>query len=479
MTLQTKFATLLALVVLTTAVILGVSLSFGAFLQRELSSTFGRTAGTLLGLLEVHDHALRLGSRAEEMSIPSDSGETGSPAEGARRALVALAADPAWRSRVGASAADALIGHVHTAADAHERWLRSWMESDLDTAERARANAIGLIGSIQRRLVAEGPLQIAYSTDLKRINQTLAYAGLLSAGLFMLLCLLLLRRWVLRPVRDLREAAARIGEGDFTHRVPVIASDEIGRLSAEVNRMAAMVATMQQQAVENERLASTGAMVRRLAHNIRNPLSAVRGLAELTKRRVADPTVRKDQDDIIDSVDRFNAWLGDLLSVTAPKEIMPVTTELVPWLKKVVDGHGALARMRGVTLTHDFSHAPASLRIDPRHLEHALVAVITNAIQASPADGEVSVDAGVAGEGGQSLEIKVRDRGPGVPPELVEKIFHPYFTTKRDGTGIGLAIARQVIQGHQGTISVENDPQGGAAFRIRIPLSGEMAEVGG
>jgi signal transduction histidine kinase len=300
----------------------------------------------------------------------------------------------------------------------------------------------------------------------------------------------LVRRWVVRPVGYLRSATERLSRGDFTHRVPVEGTDELGKLSAEVNHMASMISTMQEERVDRERLAAVGEMVRRLAHNLRNPLAGIRSLAELTRADLpADSPAHETQSRIVHTVDRFERWLSDLLGATTPLSISPQPTEVAPFVRALVEPLKPLAADRGVALTVSTAAAPAVARFDARHLEQALVGVITNAIQASPRDKAVEVLARAC-EDGQSWEIRIVDQGPGVQQELIEKIFRPYFTTKRDGTGIGLAVAKQIVEQHGGRIWVESGLHGapeasgkgsGAVFVIRLPLAtsgGNLANNG-
>lgn len=506
MSLQTKFTVLLSLVALIVAGALGATLLFGRFLENELVRPFRDSAAVLrdLATLRQHMHEQRerlpeagatrrlvmletsawVASGAVRSSVPVasppfDRVEAVRTAGAARDDAHRLLADESFERRVGVTSVSALRDRVEEAERSIVEWRDGHDQAAALRAADAHRRVAELIDLMEQRVLGDAPGQMAYLDDLRGVYRTLTYAAIAAVGLIALLGVILLRRWVILPIRRLHEATVRIGRGEFEHRVPVASHDELGTLSAEVNRMTGLIKSMQEEAVERERLAATGQMVRRIVHNLRNPLAAIRSLAELSRRRAAsDEAVRKDQNEIIAAVDRFNGWLVDLLNVNAPLRIVPARTELRPWLEGIVAAHRPLARMRGVELITEFDAAPLEATFDHRHLEHAVVALVTNAIQASPGDGKVTLGCRRPnGPGGTGFwEIEVRDQGPGIPPDALPRIFRPYFTTKRDGTGIGLAVAQQVVQGHGGEINVQTSPVRGTTFTVRLPVGLECSE---
>lgn len=425
-----------------------------------------------------------------------------------------------------------------------------------------------LIERIEQQIIASAEVTLQHSQDMRSRLLSILGLALLTGALCILLGVFLVRRWVLRPVADLRVAAARIASGDFVHRVPVSdrpGTDELALLSVEVNHMSSMVKSLQDERVERERLAALGEMVRRIVHNLRNPLAGIRGLAELSKSDLvagagggggggltpaAQMDVRENQDRIIASVDRFERWLADLLRATRPAEIHVQDCAVREWLEHVAEPYRASATARHVDLIVDASGAPERAIIDPGHLEHALGAIIANAIDAAStpraesvasvphtaskmADPALKTAAAshfpptttppsdpakarawvrVTARGGDGLharsgqqahrdaagalpashwELCVSDSGPGIPPEMHERIFAPYFTTKREGTGIGLATALQVVRAHGGRIVLDSAQNAsssqdfpspglgerlGASFRVVLPIEPDVAK---
>ncbi|MGE3110041.1 MAG: PAS domain-containing sensor histidine kinase [Phycisphaerales bacterium] len=332
-----------------------------------------------------------------------------------------------------------------------------------------------LIERTEKQVLGNYNLSLDYASRVQR-GLALWLASVMLFGLLLgVLSVVLLRRWVQRPVAALRDAAAIIARGELTHRIPVHGRDELARLSAEVNHMAEMVHLMQEERVERERLAAIGSMVRRLVHNVRNPLAGIRGLAEVTRLDTPKGSDHRDNLDlIVSTVDTFERWLNELLSVTNPARINPQQTNIREWLRSVVEVHRPMAQSKGVQIVVSDADAPSFAELDPVHLDHALAALLSNAIEASPEQSVVRVEV-CSSSPEKEWEITVSDEGSGVEPDVAARIFEPNFTTKRHGTGMGLAMAQQVVRSHMGKIRLETENSHreslqGARFRIVLPV---------
>lgn len=497
MSLQRKFVVLLAVLSLAVLVNAGVALwtlRFTANLATPWTS-MQRIQRSLRTIKHRASDQIRLWAPYFPIAPPD---EAPPPAEAPEqqfeeasadidRALTELQAMGTYRLFIGASTSQNLERRIQSARHAGKRCLADPAPTNLDEAFDEYFNLHELIQRMEDAVLEAGSLHLDLSRVIQPWMVIILGASLLDAALAGVLGVVLVRRWVVRPVKALREATERLAQGDFAYRVPVMAKDELGKLSEEVNHMAGMISAMQEERVERERLAAVGEMVRRLAHNLRNPLAGIRSLAELTRTELPpDAPGQENQARIVATVDRFEHWLKDVLNATSPLQISRQSIPVGPWIQAVLEPLRAMGAAKGVDLVLDADRAPAVADLDPRHLEHAVVAVVTNAIQASPHAQGVSVAVRTC-EDGQSWEIRVADRGPGVPPDVVDRIFRPYFTTKRDGTGIGLAVAKQVVEQHGGRIWVESGGTGreegvtggsGAVFTMRMPRSTEATNGG-
>ncbi len=299
---------------------------------------------------------------------------------------------------------------------------------------------------------------------------TVVGAFLMAAGVYFV------RRWVLRPVGDLRMAARQLSQGRFDYRIRPRSRDELGQLAREVNQMAGTIVEMQTQMVEHERLAAAGEMVTRLAHNIRNPLAGIRGLAETTiTLHPQDEDLVGSQQRIINTVDRFEKWLRDLQQSVSPLKLNPVSVQVRELLDGIVTALSPMFDRRGVRVEVHVDPGLGEVHLDSLHFEQALVALVTNAVQASQAGQVVQIRADLVPESPSRWRLTVEDEGVGIPPELRKKIFLPYFTTKPEGNGIGLAMASKVIRLHGGDLAVESEVGRGSRFHATLP--GRVSEV--
>ena len=314
----------------------------------------------------------------------------------------------------------------------------------------------------------------AYATQQKVLY--ILIASWLIGGVLCVGGLMLFRKWVGLPVADLRDATREIGAGNFEYRIKPRAKDELGDLAREVNRMSETIRSMQIRLVEQERLAAAGEMVTRLAHNIRNPLAGIRGLAEAT---VASNTEDQDtvecQRRIIGTVDRFEKWLRDLQQSVSPMELNLQEVEIEKLADNVVTALRPMLDRRQVDVHVEIDPAVNVVKIDALHFEQAVVSLITNAVQASQAGQEVKLRVEPESDSEDRWCLSVEDEGTGIPEVIREKIFTPYFTTKPDGNGVGLAMVSKVVKIHGGQVLLETEVGRGSRFTAVMP--GRVVEV--
>ncbi len=516
MSLRRKFALLLGTLALIVLVNLGTALWSVWILERELSGPLASigpvmadlhdikrgldsqvralvAVGALPGVISPGDAGDGAPNRDESRLGNPDPGQAPAAGDEPRRLREAnefirarldhLESLDTYRVRAGLSTTRNVRARLDALTRAVDGWLGDRRPEALGAFAQQYRGVRDLIEIIEGQQVrVYTPAFLAFGGQLRIRVLFILSVSLLLMLMAAFLGTILVQRWVMHPVARLRDAASRIAGGDLTHRIDVQGEDELALLSSEVNHMAGTIAAMQEERVERERLAAVGEMVRRIAHNLRNPLAGIRSLAELTSLDLPSGSMpRENQDRIVQTVDRFEGWLKGLLSATSPLQTSLTPTPIADWLAQTVEPLRPLAASKSIALSQDAREAPSEAPIDPRHLEQALIAVVTNAIQASPNGSRVAVVAQRTQDDGNTWELRVSDQGPGVPTDLHERIFRPYFTTKRDGTGIGLALAKQVVEQHGGRIWVEpgrpthangNVGDAGAVFVMRLPLTG-------
>jgi signal transduction histidine kinase len=246
------------------------------------------------------------------------------------------------------------------------------------------------------------------------------------------------------------------------------------RLYEALRTSYAELARTQKELIDRERLAALGELSASIAHEVRNPLGVIfNSVGSL--RRILKP--HGDAALLLDIVgeeaDRLNRMVGDLLDYSRPVQPALQPVPLQPLFEEAIAsarqqaGAGAEAIAAVVRVAED----AATVRADARLLRQALVNLFLNAFQATlPQKGRLEVRASRGtDEGRPCAEIVVQDTGPGIPADIVDKIFQPFFTTKATGTGLGLAVVRRIVEGHGGSIELGTS-SAGAEFRLKLPL---------
>ncbi|HVY32339.1 MAG TPA: ATP-binding protein [Polyangiaceae bacterium] len=216
-----------------------------------------------------------------------------------------------------------------------------------------------------------------------------------------------------------------------------------------------------EQSERERQLAALGEMSAVLAHEIRNPLASLKGHAQLLEEQLTDDTkLQKKALRIVDEAKRLEDLTSTLLDLVRSSSVSPTPTDPARLLREAAEAVGA-ERIR-----IDSSQAPSSWSLDPMRIDQVLKNLLQNALQASPA--EASVEASLRVERGK-LVVEIRDHGPGLAEGSEQQIFEPFHTTRVKGTGLGLAVARRIVELHGGQIRGENHAGGGALFKLWLP----------
>ena len=229
----------------------------------------------------------------------------------------------------------------------------------------------------------------------------------------------------------------------------------------------------------SEKLAAIGELAAGVAHEIRNPLSSIKGFARFLAHSLSDRTREKEYAEImVKEVDRINSVVNDLLTFARPLEPELASTDLFKLIEHTVRLLETDARSRNIKIRSKINPDFNSLLLDANQITQALLNLMLNALQEVDDGGTVAVGANI-NESGTRLHIWVEDDGPGIPNDKKKKIFDPFFTTRKKGTGLGLAIVNKIVENHSGELQVESPlpgKTGGSRFIITLPVASPHIE---
>ena len=223
--------------------------------------------------------------------------------------------------------------------------------------------------------------------------------------------------------------------------------------------------------IQSEKLAEVGRLSAGIAHEVNNPLAVISYAAQLLLREEELPPFQKELAERIDSeVDRLKTLTGSLLSFSRAREMVRRETDLNEVLRDVLRLLRYELNRHSIRLVEDFAELPA-IQADPNKLKQVFINLLMNASQAMPEGGTLSVRTTLVA--GEEIEAAVTDTGPGIPADVRERIFEPFFSTKREGegTGLGLYICRNIVAEHEGRLLLESVPGQGATFRVVLPIA--------
>ncbi|HEY7372157.1 MAG TPA: HAMP domain-containing sensor histidine kinase [Polyangia bacterium] len=324
-----------------------------------------------------------------------------------------------------------------------------YMRAYAAVAEPGDGNTDG-IRSITGIVAVEG--NAGYPAALAALRRSMIRTGLL-ALLGVLVLTVWLSRRISRPVARLAEAAARLGRGDLDAPIPIETRDEIGVLAQTLEETRAALRARDER---------TQMMLAGIAHEVRNPLGGLELYAGLLRDALGDQPERLDEVARIErEVGHLKAVVNEFLEFARRPAARLEAVALRPLFDEIRELTSAPG---GAAVIVDVADGLAA-RADAVQLRRALLNLARNAVAAARA-GRVEL-AAVAQR--DRVRIEVRDDGPGVAPELREKIFTPFFTTREKGTGLGLAFVREIVREHGGEVDVRDAPGGGSVFSFELP----------
>jgi two-component system nitrogen regulation sensor histidine kinase NtrY len=300
----------------------------------------------------------------------------------------------------------------------------------------------------------------------------------------------LLTEEIIRPIVNLEEATRRVAEGDFSFRILSRSADELSHLVGSFNRMVSELSHSREKLKQSEKISAWQEIAQRLAHEIKNPLTPIKLSAQRILKKYSaisssgagtsaegGPSGAEEFQKVlqasISSIVREVDNLNDLLVEFREFARLPMPRLQSVHLRELVEEVAQMYRNLSTKVLIDTSHISEDsvIRADPGQIKQVLANLIRNAVQSMPEGGEVSVRSAVVNkENRRFCRIWIKDSGSGIPEEIRGRIFEPYFTSKTEGAGLGLAIVERIVFDHDGNIWFETQEDVGTTFIIDLPL---------
>jgi len=366
---------------------------------------------------------------------------------------------------------------------------------------------------------AGGALAVVHATtrierQVREVMQELVVRlSLLSLTIFLVIWFTV-RVSIRRPLRALVRATLALGRGQLTERIALRRRDEIGQLASAFNRMAGELQVAHERTrteadgrldaerrlQQAQKLAALGRLASEVAHEIGTPLSIISGRTEVIQKKLPpDHPLARDAGTVLRQVERISGILRQLLDYARPRRLTRNPLPVEPVFNRVVELLDPIAGRRQVRLVAEAPGVLPPILADADQLQQVLLNLVTNALDATPAGGQVRLTAGDAELGSTPppaegrlrisrgripqpcVTLRVDDTGCGIPPERLEKIFEPFFSTKErgGGTGLGMAIVEDIVRAHGAAIEIESAEGRGTTIWLRWPAATAGAETAG
>lgn len=304
------------------------------------------------------------------------------------------------------------------------------------------------------------------------VNRTNTFLAILLLGsILAVMAAIVIAQQVTRPLTRLAAGVRAVERGDFQHQVAIHGRDEVAEVSEAFNRMTRELARLkevEERLRRRERLSTLGEVAAGLAHEVRNPLGIIKTTAELLQlSKALNETEKRRLGYVVEEVRRIDNLIRDFLSFAKEPQVMaPVQPSDI--VQRVIAFAQQEAEQRRISVSFRDDATGATVMGDPGHIYDAVLNLVLNALQAVPAGGRLTITQVVRGT---QLVITFADNGPGVPRDILPRLFDPFVTGRPDGTGLGLAKVFAVMESHGGRVDYLGSGAG-AVFELSFPMAG-------
>lgn len=304
---------------------------------------------------------------------------------------------------------------------------------------------------------------------LSKLQRALLIVGL-GAIVFALIVSLIFANGLTRPIDELVKAAERLAQDDLDTPVPHARGDELGVLAREMDSMRSALKDARDELIRSERLSTIGRMASSMTHDFRQPISAIHGFMQLMAMEGIPLEKRKEYSKLVlRQIERMQGMINELLDFARGEvQLNLQTVSLETFLRGIVENFEQEAKRKNIELVCECGFHGTML-VDPGRIERGIDNIVRNAMQAISNQGKITISTQPIGE---TVVISIADNGPGIPDEVRENLFVAFVTHgKREGTGLGLAVTKRVVDEHGGEVQVETELGVGTTFRLVLPLN--------
>jgi len=292
----------------------------------------------------------------------------------------------------------------------------------------------------------------------------------------------LLSYYLMKPVRNLVTATHHISEGDLSHEIPIRTRDELGDLSRSFNRMTKNLSRIQNELIRSEKLISLGRLSAGVAHEIRNPLNAMKGaIVFLRRKRSQDSLIQEYTQLVSEEIDRLSNFVTEFLYFAKQSLPRPEPTDINELILSTQNLFHKEAQEREIHFKNHLEPSMPLIHIDANQIGQVLVNLLINAMDAMSHGGDLSFSSGLEQDTDAEISkgivhIIIKDSGIGIAPDHLKNIFDPFFSTKESGTGLGLPLSLGIVENHGGKIAVSSQPNKGTTMSVFLPVNADTKD---